>query len=219
MNIKNYKTLGLLIMASVSVSSCSIPSFSQGLSSQSLFSQSQSLTSQSLTSQSLTSQSLTSQSVSSSQRFVSQTQSLTSQTGARIDTVGRVKKISMPESRTISRPVPSNRRILSPVPDTIRESKKFSQPTSLARKPRIAPDNAEKYYVVVGTFPDSQQAMSQFIRVSSIGLTKATMETRKKGGKTLHMVRLGPFIYQDEIDHVKDRLRSDGLSTFTVVKN
>lgn len=81
--------------------------------------------------------------------------------------------------------------------------------------------NSDKnYYVVVGTYPDSEQAMDTFVRLSSIGLPNATMESRvTKAGKTLHMVRLGPFKRQEQIDKVKDSLISDGLSQFKVVEN
>jgi cell division protein FtsN len=78
----------------------------------------------------------------------------------------------------------------------------------------------KNYYVVVGTYPDSEQAMDTFVRLSSIGLPNATMESRTtKSGKTLHMVRLGPFKRQEQIDKVKDSLLSDGLSQFKVVES
>lgn len=78
----------------------------------------------------------------------------------------------------------------------------------------------KNYYVVVGTYPDSEQAMDTFVRLSSIGLPNATMESRvTKTGKSLHMVRLGPFKRQEQIDKVKDSLLSDGLSQFKVVES
>lgn len=78
----------------------------------------------------------------------------------------------------------------------------------------------KNYYVVVGTYPDSEQAMDTFVRLSSIGLPNATMESRvTKAGKSLHMVRLGPFKRQEQIDKVKDSLLSDGLSQFKVVES
>ena len=78
----------------------------------------------------------------------------------------------------------------------------------------------KNYYVVVGTYPDSEQAMDTFVRLSSIGLPNATMESRQtKTGKSLHMVRLGPFKRQEQIDKVKDSLVSDGLSQFKVVES
>ena len=64
--------------------------------------------------------------------------------------------------------------------------------------------NNKNYYVVVGTYPDSEQAMDTFVRLSSIGLPNATMESRQtKTGKSLHMVRLGPFKRQAQIDRSK----------------
>lgn len=80
-------------------------------------------------------------------------------------------------------------------------------------------NKGDRYYIVLGTYPDQGQAFEKFVRVSSIGLPKATIESRKKGDSLLHMVRLGPFYQQDEIDHVKDRLKNDGLVNFKVVKN
>jgi len=80
-------------------------------------------------------------------------------------------------------------------------------------------DNKD-YYVVVGTYPNQNQALDTFVRLSSIGLPHATMESRKtKSGRMLHMVRLGPFHKQSEIDRVKDKLVSDGMSQFKVVVN
>ena len=46
------------------------------------------------------------------------------------------------------------------------------------------------------------------------------MESRKtKSGRSLHMVRLGPYHDQEQIDKVTDSLTSDGLSQFKVVEN
>jgi cell division protein FtsN len=80
-------------------------------------------------------------------------------------------------------------------------------------------DNKD-YYIVVGTYPNQNQALDTFVRLSSIGLPHAAMESRKtKTGRVLHMVRLGPFHKQSEIDRVKDKLVSDGMSQFKVVIN
>lgn len=80
-------------------------------------------------------------------------------------------------------------------------------------------DNKD-YYVVVGTYPNQEQALDTFVRLSSIGLPHATMESRvTKSGRKLHMVRLGPFHKQSQIDKVKDKLVSDGMSQFKVVVN
>ncbi len=78
----------------------------------------------------------------------------------------------------------------------------------------------KNYYVVVGTYPNQDQALDTFVRLSSIGLPHAAMESRKtRAGKMLHMVRLGPFHKQSDIDRVKDKLVSDGMSQFKVVVN
>lgn len=89
-------------------------------------------------------------------------------------------------------------------------------------QPRIktASYSNKNYYVVVGTYPSQEQAFDTFVRLSSIGLPGATMESRKtRAGKNLHMVRLGPYQKQEDIDKVKDSLTSDGLSQFKVVEN
>lgn len=93
----------------------------------------------------------------------------------------------------------------------------YQQPTRSATR---ATSSNKNYYVVVGTYPDSEKAMDTFIRLSSIGLPNATMESRQtKTGKSLHMVRLGPFKRQAQIDKVKDSLMSDGLTQFKVVES
>lgn len=76
------------------------------------------------------------------------------------------------------------------------------------------------YYVVVGTYASQPQAFDTFVRLSSIGLPGATMESRKtKSGQLLHMVRLGPYQKQESIDEVTNSLTSDGLTQFKVVEN
>jgi len=98
-----------------------------------------------------------------------------------------------------------------------------------ARRARVAPQSTNNrrstvakrnYYVIVGTYPDQNVALDTFVRLSSIGLPGATMESRKtKSGKSLHMVRLGPYHDQEQIDKVTNSLTSDGLSQFKVVEN
>lgn len=88
---------------------------------------------------------------------------------------------------------------------------------SVKKQSRVAKRN---YYVIVGTYPNQDKALDTFIRLSSIGLPGATMESRKtKSGKGLHMVRLGPYHDQVQIDKVTTSLTSDGLSKFKVVEN
>lgn len=97
-------------------------------------------------------------------------------------------------------------------------------PTTDIKVKRIKPKKSspinKNYYVVVGTYPEQGQALDTFVRLSSIGLSGATMESRStKSGKALHMVRLGPYQKQENIDRVKDSLTSDGLTQFKVVEN
>lgn len=76
------------------------------------------------------------------------------------------------------------------------------------------------YYIIVGTYPDQLDALDTFTRISSIGLKGATMESRRtKAGSLLHMVRLGPYTSQEDIDKAKDSLTNTGMSQFKVVKN
>jgi len=97
-------------------------------------------------------------------------------------------------------------------------SKQLSTVTAL--KSTTEQIDSKDYYVVVGTYPNQDQAFDTFIRLSSIGLPYATMESRKtKTGNMLHMVRLGPFHQQSAIDKVKDTLVNDGMSQFKVVVN
>ena len=79
---------------------------------------------------------------------------------------------------------------------------------------------SKNYYIVVGTYADQGEALDTFTRLSSIGLKGATMESRvTKTGKSLHMVRLGPYTNQEDIDKAKDNLTSTGLSQFKVVES
>lgn len=82
------------------------------------------------------------------------------------------------------------------------------------------PVEKRNYFIIVGTYPNQEQALDTFVRLSSIGLPGATMESRRtKTGKSLHMVRLGPYHVQEQIDKVTQSLTSDGLSQFKVVEN
>ncbi len=88
------------------------------------------------------------------------------------------------------------------------------------KRPQASNYSGRNYYVVVGTYGDQPQAFDTFVRLSSIGLPGATMESRKaKSGKMLHMVRLGPYQKQESIDKVTNSLTSDGLTQFKVVEN
>jgi len=101
-------------------------------------------------------------------------------------------------------------------PDDVKKQSSTRKITSSAyQKPR-----SKNYYIVVGTYPDQEQALDTFVRLSSIGLSNATMESRAtKSGKNLHMVRLGPYSNQEDIDKTKDSLTNDGLSQFKVVED
>ncbi|MEE9445027.1 MAG: SPOR domain-containing protein [Cocleimonas sp.] len=90
-----------------------------------------------------------------------------------------------------------------------------------AKKISRAPRQTNKdFFIVVGTYPIQEQALDMFVRLSSIGLANAAMESRQtKQGQTVHMVRLGPYNNQDDIDKTKDTLTNDGLSQFKVVVN
>lgn len=122
-------------------------------------------------------------------------------TGARFPI--NIEALSERNTRISAEPINTKKAIAKPLPLAISET----------------PANRDRYYIVLGTYPDQAQAFEKFVRVSSIGLPKATIESRKKSDTMLHMVRLGPFYKQDEIDHIKDRLQNDGLVDFKVVKN
>ena len=96
-------------------------------------------------------------------------------------------------------------------------SVKTNQQRPAAAKASVSNKN---YYVVVGTYASQPQAFDTFVRLSSIGLPGAAMESRKtKKGQVLHMVRLGPYQNQESIDKVTNSLTSDGLTQFKVVEN
>ncbi len=95
-----------------------------------------------------------------------------------------------------------------------RQPKATSKPKKAIYKPN------ENYYIIVGTYPDQLDALDTFTRISSIGLKGATMESRRtKAGSLLHMVRLGPYSNQEDIDKAKDSLTNTGMSQFKIVKN
>jgi len=108
------------------------------------------------------------------------------------------------------------------LPPSLKSSSGSSSVSSRSTQEKIkrVAYSKRNYYVVVGTYPNQEQALDTFVRLSSIGLPGATMESRKtKSGQRLHMVRLGPYQKQGDIDKVKDSLTNDGLSQFKVVEN
>jgi len=76
----------------------------------------------------------------------------------------------------------------------------------------------EVFYIIAGTFANKSESLERFIRLSSIGISKAEMATAFGDDRELYMVRIGPLYNQDQIDNIKDRLSGDGLSNFKVVK-
>lgn len=109
----------------------------------------------------------------------------------------------------------------SPVAATPQRQRATQAAAPRAAQPRktVYQPNAN-YYIIVGTYPDQLDALDTFTRLSSIGLKGATMESRRtKAGSLLHMVRLGPYSRQEEIDKAKDSLTNTGMSQFKIVKN
>ena len=102
-----------------------------------------------------------------------------------------------------------------PTASKVRRSSNYLRST----KRPVDRSNSDRYYIVMGTYASKNEALDRFVRVSSIGLSNAAMESRKLKGRTMHMVRLGPYYEQDAIDNAKDRLKNDGLIKFKVVKN
>ncbi|HHC73942.1 MAG TPA: septal ring lytic transglycosylase RlpA family protein [Thiothrix sp.] len=76
----------------------------------------------------------------------------------------------------------------------------------------------EVFYIIAGTFTNKDESLERFIRLSSIGISKAEMATAFGDDRELYMVRIGPLYHQDQIDNIKDRLSGDGLSNFKVIK-
>jgi len=120
------------------------------------------------------------------------------------------------------------------IPPSLKVPANNSKQAVAARQPQGAPKQAQSaakprkaiyqpsvnYYIIVGTYPDQLDALDTFTRISSIGLKGATMESRQtKAGSLLHMVRLGPYSKQEDIDKAKDSLTNTGMSEFKVVKN
>jgi len=113
--------------------------------------------------------------------------------------------------------IPPSLRVPASVSKAPASSVRTNQQTPVAAKANVSNKN---YYVVVGTYKSQPQAFDTFVRLSSIGLPGATMESRKaKNGQLLHMVRLGPYQKQESIDKVTNSLTSDGLTQFKVVEN
>ncbi len=78
-------------------------------------------------------------------------------------------------------------------------------------------DKSKVYYVVAGTWPERNDAIDMFVRLTSVGLSKTEMAGAEEKGKQLFQVRIGPLYNQDQVDNVKDALESNGLASFRVV--
>jgi len=116
---------------------------------------------------------------------------------------------------------PTLKKIQSRPP--LKRAKSTSEKMNGQARAKVTPTiiNANtNYYIVVGTYPNNDQALDMFIKMSSFGFTNTAMETRTtKQGRSLHMVRLGPFNKQIDIDKTKDTLTNAGMTQFKVVGN
>lgn len=91
---------------------------------------------------------------------------------------------------------------------------------NVVQEPPRAPEPVDKskvYYVVAGTWPERNDAIDMFVRLTSVGLSKTEMASAQEKGKQMFQVRIGPLYNQDQVDNVKDALQSNGLATFRVV--
>lgn len=91
---------------------------------------------------------------------------------------------------------------------------------NVMQKPSRPPEPVDKskvYYVVAGTWPERNEAIDMFVRLTSVGLSKTEMAGAEEKGRQMFQVRIGPLYSQDQIDNVKDALKSNGLATFHVV--
>ena len=154
-----------------------------------------------------------------------------SQTGQFLVAGGINEKLIIPPS--LKQPVNTNvasRVVSKAAPRAVSKAAPRVAPQASSRAQARAPQRAqtrrsaykpnENFYIIVGTYPDQLDALDTFTRLSSIGLKGATMESRKtKAGSLLHMVRLGPYSKQEDIDKAKDSLTNTGLSQFKIVKS
>jgi cell division protein FtsN len=121
-------------------------------------------------------------------------------------------KLSVPPSLT-----PQSRHNVVTNNTTMRMNRS-AEKTAMVAPTTLKPNKS--YYIIVGTYPNNDQALDAFVRMSSLGFTNTAMETRDtKQGNSLHMVRLGPFNNQDDIDKTKDTLSNAGVTQFKVVEN
>jgi cell division protein FtsN len=121
-------------------------------------------------------------------------------------------KLSVPPSLT-----PQSRHNVVTNNTTMRMNSS-AEKTAMVAPTTLKPNKS--YYIIVGTYPNNDQALDAFVRMSSLGFTNTAMETRDtKQGNSLHMVRLGPFNNQDDIDKTKDTLSNAGVTQFKVVEN
>ena len=84
---------------------------------------------------------------------------------------------------------------------------------------KAAGTHDKTFYIIAGTYRTNKEAIDMFVRLSSIGVSKAEMATAYRRNQTLYMVRVGPLYSQDQIDNIKDRLTQDGLTRFKVVND
>ena len=140
-----------------------------------------------------------------------------------VDQVGKSTRSMVGSGQQSSNTVAVDEKLI--IPPSLQVPGSETRPSSSVRTNQkttnsIKTSAGKNYYIVVGTYPDQTQALDTFVRLSSIGLPGAAMESRKtKSGQVLHMVRLGPYQKQRDIDQVTNDLTSDGLTQFKVVEN
>ncbi len=71
------------------------------------------------------------------------------------------------------------------------------------------------YFVQVGAFRNSSGAEQQKARVSMLGM-RARVNRRKRAGRDIYQVRLGPFQNKTQADVARNKLRNGGIDTALV---
>lgn len=133
---------------------------------------------------------------------------------AAANAIGMVRSKVAPVHIEAITPDQFNHRMTTKTNISSKPSISYQQPKTYAK----AHDQQSKaFYVVVGRYTNNNDAIDMFVRLSSIGISKAEMATAFGTNRELYLVRVGPLYSQDHIDNIKDRLTQDGLTNFKVV--
>lgn len=85
--------------------------------------------------------------------------------------------------------------------------------------PPVAPDAVERLYLQVGAFEDPAEADNVKALLALNGIDASAQRAQLADGRVVHRVRIGPFVKPEDMNPVRSRLASAGMTASVVRVN